>query len=401
MPDQPATSDQSGITASIRAFMASQSAGGIVLLVAALLALIVANSPLASLYFSALHVHLVGLSIAHWINDGLMALFFLLVGLEVKHEFVVGELSSWGQRLLPGAAALAGMAIPALTYLLCNVGTPANLRGWAIPAATDIAFALGILGLLGPRVPIALKILLTAIAVIDDLLAILAIALFYTNNLMLLPLVAAAGGLVLLIILNRMGVRALAPYLLIGVGIWVGVFLSGVHATLAGVAVAMTIPLGEKGSDGAAAGHSPLERLEHGLEPWSGFLIVPLFGFANAGVSFTGMTAKDIASPLPLGILLGLFLGKQIGIFGTIWTMVRLRLVEPLEASWSQIYGMAVLCGIGFTMSLFIGGLAFADAPHAMDSVKIGVLLGSLLSGVIGWGLLRRTLAPADLPAKG
>ncbi len=370
----------------IRRFFSGDAAGAIVLLAAAIAALIVANSPLAPTYFATLHHAVGGMSVHHWIDDGAMALFFLLIGLEVKSEFVSGHLSTWGERIMPGAAALAGMAVPAGLYVLVNMGTPANLGGWAIPAATDIAFALGILALLGSRVPTSLKVLLTAIAVIDDLLAILVIALFYTGHIALLPLLAAGLGLGVLVILNLSGVRSLVPYLLIGVGIWYGVLLSGVHATLAGVAVAFTIPLR------TGEGQPPLKRLEHALQPWSSFLIVPAFGFANAGIAFGGMVAADVIAPLPVGIMLGLFLGKQIGIFATIRGLVTFRLAEaPKNASWTQVYGMAVLCGIGFTMSLFIGGLAFAGAPHAMDAVKVGVFAGSILSGGAGWLILRRT----------
>ncbi len=370
----------------IRRFFSGDAAGAIVLLAAAIAALLVANSPFAPTYFTTLHHAVGGMSVHHWIDDGAMALFFLLIGLEVKSEFVSGHLSTWGERIMPGAAALAGMAVPAGLYVLVNMGTPANLRGWAIPAATDIAFALGILALLGSRVPTSLKILLTAIAVIDDLLAILVIALFYTGHIALLPLLAAGAGLGVLVILNLSGVRSLVPYLLIGVGIWYGVLLSGVHATLAGVAVAFTIPLR------TGDGQPPLKRLEHALQPWSSFLIVPAFGFANAGIAFGGMVAADVIASLPVGIMLGLFLGKQIGIFATIRGLVTFRLAEaPRNASWTQVYGMAVLCGIGFTMSLFIGGLAFAGAPHAMDAVKVGVFAGSILSGVAGWLILRRT----------
>jgi NhaA family Na+:H+ antiporter len=370
----------------VRRFFAGDAAGAIVLLAATIAALLVANSPLAPAYLATLHHAVGGMSVHHWIDDGAMALFFLLIGLEVKSEFVSGHLSTWGERIMPGAAALAGMVVPACLYLLVNMGTPANLRGWAIPAATDIAFALGILALLGSRVPTSLKVLLTAIAVIDDLLAILVIAVFYTGQIALLPLLAAGAGLGVLVVLNLSGVRSLVPYLLIGIGIWYGVLLSGVHATLAGVAVAFTIPLR------TGDGRPPLKRLEHALQPWSSFLIVPAFGFANAGIAFGGMVAADVISPLPVGIMLGLFLGKQIGIFATIRGLVTFRLAEaPKNANWAQVYGMAVLCGIGFTMSLFIGGLAFADAPHAMDSVKIGVFAGSILSGIVGWMILRRT----------
>jgi NhaA family Na+:H+ antiporter len=370
----------------VRRFFAGDAAGAIVLLAATIAALLLANSPLAPTYFATLHHAVGGMSVHHWIDDGAMALFFLLIGLEVKSEFVSGHLSTWGERIMPGAAALAGMVVPACLYLLVNIGTPANLRGWAIPAATDIAFALGILALLGSRVPTSLKVLLTAIAVIDDLLAILVIALFYTGQIALLPLLAAGAGLGVLVVLNLSGVRSLVPYLLIGVGIWYGVLLSGVHATLAGVAVAFTVPLR------TGDGRPPLKRLEYALQPWSSFLIVPAFGFANAGIAFGEMVVDDVISPLPVGIMLGLFLGKQIGIFATIRGLVTFRLAEPPKnANWAQVYGMAVLCGIGFTMSLFIGGLAFADAPHAMDSVKIGVFAGSILSGVAGWMILRRT----------
>jgi NhaA family Na+:H+ antiporter len=370
----------------VRRFFAGDAAGAIVLLAATIAALLLANSPLAPTYFATLHHAVGGMSVHHWIDDGAMALFFLLIGLEVKSEFVSGHLSTWGERIMPGAAALAGMVVPACLYLLVNIGTPANLRGWAIPAATDIAFALGILALLGSRVPTSLKVLLTAIAVIDDLLAILVIALFYTGQIALLPLLAAGAGLGVLVVLNLSGVRSLVPYLLIGVGIWYGVLLSGVHATLAGVAVAFTVPLR------TGDGRPPLKRLEYALQPWSSFLIVPAFGFANAGIAFGEMVVDDVISPLPVGIMLGLFLGKQIGIFATIRGLVTFRLAEPPKnANWAQVYGMAVLCGIGFTMSLFIGGLAFADAPHAMDSVKIGVFAGSILSGIVGWMILRRT----------
>jgi NhaA family Na+:H+ antiporter len=372
----------------LRDFIRTESAGGIVLLGAAVLALAVANSPWSGAYFAALHTDIGPLSLGHWINDGLMALFFLLIGLEVKREGLAGQLSSWSRRLLPGVAAVAGMAAPALVFVALNRHSPATLVGWAIPAATDIAFALGILALLGPRVPVSLKVLLTAIAVIDDLLAIVVIALFYTGQIAWLPLAGAAFGLALLIALNRLGVRAIAPYLLIGIGIWAGVLLSGIHATLAGVAVAFAIPLRPHRRHPEEA-HPPLERLEHALHPWVTFGVVPLFGFANAGVSFAGITLPHLLSPLPLGIALGLFAGKQIGIFGAILAMVRLRLADmPARASWRQVYGMAILCGIGFTMSLFIGGLAFDEASGSADAVKIGVFAGSLLAGLAAWLVL-------------
>ena len=373
----------------LRSFFSTEAAGGIVLMAAAVIALAVANSPLADIYFAILHTKLGRLSVLHWINDGLMALFFLLIGLEVKREIIVGQLSSWSRRVLPGAAAVAGMAIPALVYVAFNAGHPGQLRGWAIPAATDIAFALGILALLGPAVPVSLKVLLTAIAVIDDLLAIVVIAVFYTGDIAVVPLAAAAAGVAVLAGLNRAGVRGLAPYLLVGLGIWCGVLLSGVHATLAGVAVALTIPL--RGGNGVYA-NAPLERLEHRIHPWVTFLVVPVFGFANAGVAFGGLSMADALAPLPLGIAMGLFLGKQLGIFATLWMLVRLGAARmPHAASWRQVYGMSMLCGIGFTMSLFIGGLAFAGSGHAMDAVKLGVFAGSILSGLGGWLVLRRS----------
>jgi NhaA family Na+:H+ antiporter len=375
----------------LRAFMQSEAAGGFVLIAAAALALVVANSPLADGYFAALKAHVGPLSVLHWINDALMALFFLLVGLEIKREVLDGQLSTWERRALPGAAALAGMLAPALIYVAINSGDPSALRGWAIPAATDIAFALGVLALLGNRVPASLKIFLTAVAVLDDLGAIVIIALFYTSDLQLGPLIGAAGGLAFLYGLNRAGVRSLIPYLLVGAGVWVAVLLSGVHATLAGVAVALTIPLRPTPGRPEAA-DSPLHRLEHAIAPWVAFAVVPVFGFANAGVSFAGLGIDEALAPVPLGIALGLFLGKQLGIFGAVWAMVKLGAAQlPADASWRQVYGVAILCGIGFTMSLFIGGLAFGEGTTRGDEVKIGVLAGSLLSALAGYALLRTT----------
>ena len=372
----------------LRAFMASEAAGGFVLIAAAVLALIVANSPLADDYFALLKGYLGPLSLLHWINDALMAVFFLLVGLEIKREMLDGQLSTWERRALPGAAALAGMAAPALIYVAINAGDPTALRGWAIPAATDIAFALGVLALLGKRVPASLKVFLTAVAVLDDLGAIVIIALFYTEQLQVGPLLGAIGGLAFLVGLNRAGVKSLIPYLLVGVGVWVAVLLSGVHATLAGVAVALTIPLRPTPGEPEAT-DSPLHRLEHTLAPWVAFAIVPIFGFANAGVSFSGIGMDDALAPLPLGIALGLFLGKQLGIFGAVWAMVKIGGARlPAEASWRQVYGVAILCGIGFTMSLFIGGLAFGEDTMRGDEVKIGVLAGSLVSALAGYALL-------------
>jgi NhaA family Na+:H+ antiporter len=376
----------------MRSFLATEAAGGIVLIAASAAAMMVANSGFSRAYLGALHVDLGGLSLLHWINDGLMALFFLIVGLEIKREVLDGQLSRWSDRLLPGLAAAAGVAVPALIYVGINHDDVPGLRGWAIPAATDIAFALGVLALLGSRVPTSLKIFLTAVAIIDDLIAVLIIAFFYTAQLNLAALAGAALGLGLLTILNRRGVAALWPYLLVGAGVWVLVLQSGIHATLAGVAVAMTIPLNRTPGRPDDA-QSPLYRLEHGLHPWVAFAIVPIFGFANAGVPLAGFTPADLLEPVPWGVALGLFLGKQVGIYSAVWLIVRLKLAErPRDASWLQIYGVALLCGIGFTMSLFIGGLAFGDGSHLNDAAKVGILLGSILSAVAGFLILR--LAP-------
>ena len=373
----------------LREFLDSSASGGIVLMAAAALALVIANSPLAATYFDILHVYVGGLSVLHWINDGLMAVFFLLVGLEIKREVLDGQLSSWSRRILPGTAALGGMLVPALIYLAFNLGEAGQPKGWAIPAATDIAFALGVLSLLGPRVPMSLRVFLTALAIIDDLGAVIIIALFYTGELNSMALVGAASVLAVLVALNRFGVTRLLPYLALGLVLWVLVLKSGVHATLAGVALALTIPLRHAPARPDDA-HSPLHMLEHALHPWVTFLIVPVFGFANAGVSFAGMTLDALAGPIPLGVALGLFLGKQIGVFAFSWAAIRAGWAElPRYASWRQLYGVSLLCGIGFTMSLFIGLLAFPDDASLQDATKLGVLLGSLLSAAAGALLLR------------
>lgn len=373
----------------IRYFLATEAAGGYVLMAAAAAAMIVANSPLSAVYTHALHVEFAGHSILHWINDGLMALFFLLVGLEIKREFIAGEMSTWPRRILPGAAALGGMVVPALIFLAVNSGLPANRDGWAIPAATDIAFALGVLALLGSRVPISLKLLLTAVAIIDDLGAIVIIAVAYTSHLDFVELGLAIAGLAVLVGCNRFGVRSLVPYLLIGVFIWYEVLLSGVHATLAGVAVAMTIPLGQA-SETTDAPESPLLKLEHALAPLTAFVIIPIFGFANAGVDLRGIGSGAAIAPLPLGVALGLLLGKQIGVLGAVAAMIRSGWAElPEGASWSQLWGLAILCGIGFTMSLFIAALAFGEGTALEAAAKIGILSGSLLSAVVGYAMLR------------
>lgn len=367
------------------------AAGGLLLMGCAALAILVANSPWAAHYETALAYRLGGLTLLHWINDGLMALFFLLVGLEIKREVLHGQLSTWAGRLLPGSAALGGMLGPALVYLAFNLGADGHPRGWAIPSATDIAFALGVLSLLGPRVPTSLRIFLMALAIIDDLGAVLIIAFFYTASVDSLMLALAGASLIALIGLNRAGCTRLAPYLAIGAVLWVLVLNSGVHATLAGVALALTIPLRTRAGGDAAP---PLARLEHGLQPWVAFLIVPLFGFANAGVSFAGMSVAALAEPIPLGVALGLFVGKQVGVFLTAALLVRAGWARlPPGATWRQLYGVAALCGIGFTMSLFIGLLAFPDAPALQAQLKLGVLAGSLLSTALGVYLLRTPAA--------
>jgi NhaA family Na+:H+ antiporter len=393
----------------LRDFLHSEAAGGIVLMAAAALAMLAANVPgVAEEYFHFLHLETgpvispkYGPMTVHlWINDALMALFFLLVGLEIKREFVDGRLASWERRRLPVVAAAAGMVAPAIVYLVVTSGTPGLSNGWAIPAATDIAFAIGVLALLGSRAPASLKLFLTTVAIVDDMGAVAIIAVAYTEQLNTLALAAGALLLAVMYVLNRSGVMKLWPYLLLFVLLWYCVFLSGVHATIAGVAAAMLIPIRKSPghSDDVA---SPLHRLEHSLHPWSAYLIVPLFGFANAGVSLAGVTPAVLLAPLPLGIALGLFAGKQVGIFGSIWIADRTRFARrPGATTWPQVYGMATLAGIGFTMSLFIGGLAFPGRPELADAVKIGVLGGSLLSAIGGFVVLRFAPTPRDLARK-
>jgi len=375
----------------LQRFLADEAAGGIVLIAAAALAMAAANSPLADGYFHLLHAQtgpvftpkLGPMTVHLWINDALMAIFFLLVGLEIKRELVGGELASADKRRLPVIAAVAGMAAPAVLYLAVTGGAADVRGGWAIPAATDIAFAIGVLALAGPRVPTSLKLFLTTVAIVDDMGAVAIIASFYTHGLALAALGGAAAVAVTMAALNRFGVKALWPYLIGFAALWYLVLLSGVHATIAGVVAAMTIP-------GGADEGSPLHRLEHALSPWVAFAIVPLFGFANAGVSLAGMSLATLTQPLVLGIALALFLGKQIGIFAAVRLAVASGVAQPpAGATWRQIYGVALLCGIGFTMSLFIGGLAFPGNAAMIDEVKVGVLLGSLASAVAGFAVLR------------
>ncbi len=374
----------------LRAFLDNEAAGGLVLMAAALVAIIVANSPMAPGYFAALKSYVGPLSLLHWINDALMAVFFLHVGLEIKREMLDGHLSSWTRRLLPGIAAAGGMAVPALIYLAFNAGDRQAAGGWAIPSATDIAFALGVLSLVGPRVPTSLKVFLAALAIIDDLGAVVIITLFYSSGLSLPDLVGAAVVFGVLFLMGRKQVGHLPAYMLLGIVLWVFVYRSGVHATVAGVLLALTIPLQRTpGKPEAVLTVSPLHRLENALHLPVAFVIVPIFGFANAGVSFSGISPSVLLEPLSLGIAGGLVIGKLIGVFGAVFLMVRLGLTDlPAAASWLQVFGVALLCGIGFTMSLFIGLLAFDD-PALQDRMKFGILAGSLLAGTGGYIVLR------------
>ena len=375
----------------VRDFLDTEAAGGLLLIAAAAFALVFANSPAATFYRAATEGYIGPLSVMHWINDGLMAVFFFLVGLEIKREFVDGHLSRPEHRRLPLTAAIGGMAAPAIVFIAI-VGFASPLaRGWAIPAATDIAFALGIMSLLGDRVPATLKLLLTAIAVVDDVGAVLIIALAYTQGINLLALAAAAVLLALMAALNRKGELRLWPYAGLALALWLATYLSGVHATIAGVLAALTVPV--RRSPGAPDDpDSPLHRMEHLLAPWVAFAILPIFGFANAGLDVRGLDAGDLLSPLPVAIALSLFVGKQAGVFGFIRLAVWLGWTgRPAGVSWSQLYGAAVLCGVGFTMSLFIGGLAFDD-PAIEEGVKLGVLSGSLLSAFAGYAILRFAL---------
>lgn len=380
---------------SIANFIKWETSAGIILVLMAVLAMIISNSPLFDYYQQFLVTKLTfsygefGLSksLNLWINDGLMAVFFLLVGLEIKRELIEGELNTPAKAMLPCIAALGGMLIPSLIYAYVNWGDPVAIRGWAIPAATDIAFALGLLSLLGKRVPTSLKVLLTAIAIIDDLGAIVIIAIFYTEHLSYTLLISAFGLVGLLFYFNYKGIDRFFPYAFVGTILWVLVLKSGVHATLAGVAIAFAYPIRSKKNPE----YSPLRNLENALHPWIAYGVLPIFAFANAGVPLTGFTMRSLLEPIPLGIALGLFFGKQIGICFFSWVSIKLKLATlPQGASWAQLYGIAVLCGIGFTMSLFIGSLAFTEqGVHYSGLLRIGVLAGSTISGIIGYLVLR------------
>ncbi len=377
-------------------FIKKESSSGILLIFVTLIALILQNSMFSGVYNAFLHTpveirfgHLqIANSLLHWINDGLMAVFFLLIGLEVKRELLEGQLSSISQIALPGIAAVGGMAVPALLYILVNHADATAMRGWAIPTATDIAFALGILALLGKRVPVSLKIFLMALAIIDDLGAIIIIALFYTVELSTISIIIAALSLAVLIIMNRLGVIKKAAYIVVGVILWVSVLKSGVHATLAGVALAFTIPMNSKKPDGSH--YSMAKEMEHDLHYWVAFFILPLFAFVNAGIDLRHVSLPQMISGVPLGTMLGLFVGKQLGVFGFSWVMIKAGLAKmPEKSTWLQLYGVAVLTGIGFTMSLFVNSLAFSDANLYQQADKLAILVASFSAGIAGYLVLR------------
>lgn len=386
----------------LRRFIDSEASGGIVLMAAAALALIAANSPLTETYFVVLKTYVGPLTVSHWINDALMAVFFLFVGLEIKREFVDGQLSTWPRRILPGICAAGGMAVPALIFAVLNWSNGDVIDGWAIPTATDIAFALGVLSLFGDRVPASMKVFLTALAIIDDLGAVVIIAIFYTGDLQLWALGGAAGVLAILVALNRTGVTMLLPYLGLGGVLWLLVLMSGVHATVAGVTLALTIPIVRPtggGSERTVA--SPLHSLEHALAKFVPFVIIPIFGFANAGVSFGGVDASALTDTLTVGVAGGLVVGKVIGVYGTALATVRLGWADaPANAAPLHVLGVALLCGIGFTMSLFIGLLAFPDSQVLQDDVKIGILLGSAIAAVLGSVVLLLSPKPGGAEAR-
>ena len=373
-------------------FFKLEAASGLVLLFAAIIALIISNSNLSDLYFSTLEKYIfiginnigLKLSVLHWINDALMAIFFFFVTLEIKREFLQGELSNIKQALLPIIAAVGGMLVPALFYVFINFGDSETLKGWAIPSATDIAFSLGVLSLLGKRVPLSLKVFLTALAIIDDLGAIVIIALFYSGDLSIKYLILMLAAFIILLLINKFNIKKFLPYLIVGLFLWDFTHNSGIHATIAGVLLAMTIPHRKKEKD-----FSLLIKIEHAISPYVAFGIMPLFAFANAGVSLEGLTFGSLLNKVPLGILLGLFVGKQLGVFIFSYVSIKAKIAQmPSDTSWYNFYGVGVLTGIGFTMSLFVGNLAFAENMQYMDGVKIGVLTGSLLSTLFGYFLI-------------
>ena len=383
------------ISSPFKWFFKLEAARGLVLLISAILALIISNSDLSNLYFETLNKYLfiginnfgLKLSVLHWINDALMAIFFFFVTLEIKREFLQGELSNIKQALLPIIAAVGGMVVPALFYVVINFGDPETINGWAIPSATDIAFSLGVLSLLGKRVPLSLKVFLTALAIIDDLGAILIIALFYSGDLNIMYLSLMLVAFIILLVINKFNIKVFFPYLLIGLLLWDFTHNSGIHATIAGVLLAMTIPHRKKEKD-----FSLLMKIEHAISPYVAFGIMPLFAFANAGVSLEGLSLSSLLDKVPLGIVLGLFVGKQLGVFVFSYVSIKLKIAQmPGNSSWYNFYGVGILTGIGFTMSLFVGNLAFVENAQYMDGVKIGVLTGSLLSTLAGYFLILLT----------
>ena len=383
------------ITNSFKWFFKLEAASGLVLLFSAIIALIISNSNYAEIYFDSLNRYIfiginnfgLKLSVLHWINDALMAIFFFFVTLEIKREFIQGELSNIKQAMLPIIGAVGGMLVPALFYILINIDDPITLNGWAIPSATDIAFSLGVLSLLGSRVPLSLKVFLTALAIIDDLGAILIIAIFYSGDLNIKYLSLMLISFIVLLLLNKFNIKKFLPYLIVGILLWDFTHNSGIHATIAGVLLAMTIPHRKKEKD-----FSLLIKLEHGISPYVAFGIMPLFAFANAGVSLEGLSFSSLLDKVPLGILLGLFVGKQIGVFLFSYISIKFKIAElPSHSNWYNFYGVGVLTGIGFTMSLFVGNLAFIENVQYMDGVKIGVLTGSLLSTLFGYFLILLT----------
>jgi len=383
------------ISSPFKWFFKLEAASGLVLLISAILALIISNSDLSSLYFETLNKYLfiginnfgLKLSVLHWINDALMAIFFFFVTLEIKREFLQGELSNIKQALLPIIAAVGGMVVPALFYVVINFGDPETINGWAIPSATDIAFSLGVLSLLGKRVPLSLKVFLTALAIIDDLGAILIIALFYSGDLNVMYLSLMLVAFIILLVINKFNIKVFFPYLLIGLLLWDFTHNLGIHATIAGVLLAMTIPHRKKEKD-----FSLLIKIEHAISPYVAFGIMPLFAFANAGVSLDGLSLSSLLDKVPLGIVLGLFVGKQLGVFVFSYVSIKLKIAQmPGNSSWYNFYGVGILTGIGFTMSLFVGNLAFVENAQYMDGVKIGVLTGSLLSTLAGYFLILLT----------
>lgn len=397
MADSPSLRQR--LRSALHDFIASESLGGLVLMGAAVLAMILVNSPLGGPWQELLHVPFGGLTLEKWVNDGLMAIFFLLVGLEIKREMREGQLATWRRRALPGVAALGGMVVPALIYIGVNITSPDTLKGWAIPAATDIAFALGVLSLLGSRAPVSLKVFLTALAILDDLGAIAIIAVFYTSDLSWMALAGAGLMLLILFVLNRLHVMSLWFYALPAVALWWFMHQSGIHATLAGVAVALMIP-SRRWPARPDRPQAPLHVLEHTLHPWVAFLIMPVFALVNAGVALDSVGLGDLAAAAPLGVALGLFVGKPLGILGACWAAVRFGLAErPAGATWTQMGGLSVLCGVGFTMSLFISFLAFPRSPELIGAVKMGVITGSVLSALTGAAILWLAARPPQADA--